>query len=103
MRRPPHPRPPDPELSAEWRRRFAEEARCERPDLSTLCLLMGAVADGALDEDGIDAAQMELDDLAGRLPYAPGGPRDAQLTSPVRESGVSWGWCRSRRPGCRCS
>ncbi|MFF4502036.1 tetratricopeptide repeat protein [Streptomyces sp. NPDC001401] len=70
--RPPYP--PPPERSAELRRRFAEEARSERPDLSTLCLLVGAEADGALDEAGMDAAQMELDRLAGRVPFRPGGP-----------------------------
>ncbi|MFE7858065.1 tetratricopeptide repeat protein [Streptomyces sp. NPDC057403] len=68
------PNPPPPERSAELRRRFAEEARSERPDLSTLCLLLGAQADGALDEAGMDAAQMELDRLAGQLPFRPGGP-----------------------------
>ncbi|MBC7273901.1 MAG: tetratricopeptide repeat protein [Streptomyces sp.] len=68
------PFPPPPERSAELRRRFAAEARSELPDLSALCLLLGAVADGALDEAGIDAAQMELDELAGRLPFRPGGP-----------------------------
>ncbi|MFF5977400.1 tetratricopeptide repeat protein [Streptomyces olindensis] len=71
--RPPYP--PPPERSAELRRRFAAEARSERPDLSALCLLVGAEADGALDEAGIDAAQVELDRLAGLLPYRPGGPR----------------------------
>ncbi|GGP93491.1 hypothetical protein GCM10010266_15580 [Streptomyces griseomycini] len=69
------PHPPPPERSAELRRRFAEEARCERPDLSTLCLLIGAEADGALDEAGLDSAQVELDRLAGELPYRPGSPR----------------------------
>ncbi|SNX63846.1 regulator of sirC expression with transglutaminase-like and TPR domain [Streptomyces sp. TLI_55] len=69
------PHPPPPERSAELRRRFAEEARSERPDLSALCLLIGAEADGGLDEAGIDAAQIELDELAGRLPFRPGGPR----------------------------
>lgn len=73
MRRP--PLPPEPERAAECRRRFAEEARCERPDLSLLCLLLGAAADGALDEAGLDAAQIELDGLAGQLPFRPGGPR----------------------------
>lgn len=68
------PYPPSPERSAELRRRFAEEARSERPDLSTLCLLVGAEADGGLDEAGMDAAQVELDRLAGLLPYRPGGP-----------------------------
>ncbi|MEV7686050.1 transglutaminase-like domain-containing protein [Streptomyces bungoensis] len=77
MRHPrlPPPYPPPPERSAEVRRRFGEEARSERPDLSALCLLIGADADGALDEAGIDAAQLELDRLAGLLPYRPGGPR----------------------------
>ncbi|WNM30054.1 transglutaminase-like domain-containing protein [Streptomyces sp. Li-HN-5-11] len=69
------PCPPPPERSAELRRRFAEEARSARPDLSALCLLVGAEADGALDEAGMDAAQMRLDELAGQLPYRPGGPR----------------------------
>ncbi|MBZ9638764.1 transglutaminase-like domain-containing protein, partial [Streptomyces sp. PSKA30] len=67
--------PPPPERSAEVRRRFAEEARSERPDLATLCLLVGAEADGALDDAGMDTAQVELDELAGRLPFRPGGPR----------------------------
>ncbi|OIJ97235.1 hypothetical protein BIV25_15800 [Streptomyces sp. MUSC 14] len=71
----PPPYPPPPERAAELRRRFAEEARAERPDLSALCLLIGAAADGSLDETGIDAAQLELDRLAGELPYRPGGPR----------------------------
>ncbi|MFE7773883.1 tetratricopeptide repeat protein [Streptomyces sp. NPDC057445] len=57
-----------------WRRRFAEEARSERPDLTTLCLLVGAEADPALDEAGLDAAQIELDRLAGLLPYGLAGP-----------------------------
>lgn len=69
------PFPPPPERSAELRRRFSEEARSERPDLSALCLLVGAQADEALDETGIDAAQIELDRLAGQLPFRPGGPR----------------------------
>ncbi|MFF9201568.1 tetratricopeptide repeat protein [Streptomyces sp. NPDC014986] len=69
------PRPPSPGRSAELRRRFAEEARCERPDLSTLCLLLGAVADGTLDETAMDEAQVELDRLAGELPHRPGTPR----------------------------
>ncbi|AZK96338.1 MULTISPECIES: transglutaminase-like domain-containing protein [Streptomyces] len=50
-------------------RRFAEEARADRPDLSLLCLLLGAVADGADDDSAVDAAQIELDRLAGLLPY----------------------------------
>ncbi|MFF3579621.1 transglutaminase family protein [Streptomyces mirabilis] len=69
----PSPHPPEPERAAEVRRRFAEEARSERPDLAALCLLIGAAADGALDEAGSDAAQIELDRLAGQLPFRPGG------------------------------
>ncbi|MGV9887418.1 transglutaminase family protein [Streptomyces sp. NPDC003395] len=72
--RPPFPPPPD--RMAELHRRFAEEARAERPDLSALCLLIGAVADGSLDDAGIDAAQVELDRLAGQLPFRPGGPAE---------------------------
>ncbi|MFC8871859.1 tetratricopeptide repeat protein [Streptomyces sp. NPDC057148] len=75
MRHPRSPQPPPPERSAEVRRRFAEEARSERPDLSALCLLVGAEADGALDDAGLDAAQVELDRLAGELPFRPGSPR----------------------------
>ncbi|KUN46544.1 transglutaminase-like domain-containing protein [Streptomyces olivochromogenes] len=69
----PSPHPPEPERAAEVRRRFAEEARSERPDLAALCLLIGAAADGTLDEAGSDAAQIELDRLAGQLPFRPGG------------------------------
>ncbi|MFD7721458.1 transglutaminase-like domain-containing protein [Streptomyces sp. NPDC059814] len=59
----------------EIRRRFAEEARAERPDLALLCLLLGAEADPALDANGTDAAQIELDRLAGLLPYGLRGGR----------------------------
>ncbi|MEU8485088.1 transglutaminase-like domain-containing protein [Streptomyces sp. NPDC048641] len=62
--------------SEELRRRFAEEARAERPDLSQLCLLVAAEADGSLDEAGMDAVQMDLDRLAGQVPFRPGGPRE---------------------------
>ncbi|WP_069815727.1 transglutaminase-like domain-containing protein [Streptomyces sp. TP-A0874] len=58
--------------TAGGRRRFAEEVRSDRPDLSTVCLLIGAEADPGLDDAGLDAAQIELDRLAGQLPYAPG-------------------------------
>jgi regulator of sirC expression with transglutaminase-like and TPR domain len=51
------------------RRRFAEAAREERPDLALLCLLIGAAGDPGLGEAGIDEAQIELDRLAGLLPY----------------------------------
>ncbi|MFD4996452.1 transglutaminase-like domain-containing protein [Streptomyces buecherae] len=57
------------------RRRFAEAAREERPDLALLCLLVGAEADAELGEAGVDAAQIELDRLAGLLPFAPGSPQ----------------------------
>ena len=56
-------------------RQFGVEARAERPDLAQLCLLLAAVADPALGTDGIDAAQIELDELAGRLPYGVRGGR----------------------------
>jgi regulator of sirC expression with transglutaminase-like and TPR domain len=70
----PAPYPPEPERAAEVRRRFAQEARAERPDLALLCLLVGAAGDGTLDEAGIDAAEIELDRLAGLMPYRPDGP-----------------------------
>ncbi|WP_413115892.1 tetratricopeptide repeat protein [Streptomyces sp. CY1] len=58
------------------RRRFADAAREERPDLALLCLLVGMEADAGLDETGLDEAQIELDRLAGQLPFSPGGPED---------------------------
>jgi regulator of sirC expression with transglutaminase-like and TPR domain len=64
----------EPSGPGQWRRRFTEEVRSERPDLSLLCLLVGAEADAAFDEAGMDAAQIELDRLAGLLPFRPGGP-----------------------------
>ncbi|MFK4223654.1 transglutaminase-like domain-containing protein [Streptomyces sp. NPDC019890] len=64
-----------PDMPVDRRRQFAEEARCERPDLSLLCLLVGTVADPALDDAGLDAAQIELDRLAGMLPFGLTGPR----------------------------
>ncbi|MFC9652908.1 MULTISPECIES: tetratricopeptide repeat protein [unclassified Streptomyces] len=69
---PPEPEPPE---TDDIRRRFAEEARADRPDLATLCLLVGAEADPALGEAGIDAAQAELDRLAGLLPFGVLGAR----------------------------
>ncbi len=63
---------PEPERAAEVRRRFAEEARSEQPSLAALCLLIGAAADGTLDEAGTDAAQIELD-RSGQLQFRPGG------------------------------
>jgi regulator of sirC expression with transglutaminase-like and TPR domain len=58
------------------RQRFAEAAREARPDLALLCLLIGAQADPCLDENGIDEAQIELDRLAGLLPYGLVTPAD---------------------------
>lgn len=64
----------DPERT-DRRQRFAEEARAERPDLATLCLLIGAEGDPALGLAGLDEAQAELDRLAGALPFGAAGPR----------------------------
>ncbi|MEC3996803.1 transglutaminase-like domain-containing protein [Actinacidiphila sp. DG2A-62] len=58
------------------RERFAAEAREERPDLARLCLLIGAEADPALDGAAMDEAEIELDRLAGLLPYRPAAPLD---------------------------
>ncbi|MFJ9636475.1 tetratricopeptide repeat protein [Streptomyces sp. NPDC101178] len=74
--------------TADRRRQFAEEARSERPDLALLCLLLGAEAgpvgpeeprpidpdEPSADPYGIDAAQIELDRLAGLLPYGSRSP-----------------------------
>ncbi|MFC9602872.1 tetratricopeptide repeat protein [Streptomyces niveus] len=66
----------EPEPSSTDRRSlFAAEARAERPDVALLCLLIGTEADSALDEAGLDAAQIELDRLAGMLPFGLQGPR----------------------------
>ncbi|WP_381794403.1 tetratricopeptide repeat protein [Streptomyces niveus] len=66
----------EPEPSSTDRRSlFAAEARAERPDVALLCLLIGTEADSALDEAGLDAAQIELDRLAGMLPFGLEGPR----------------------------
>ncbi|GAA4902099.1 transglutaminase-like domain-containing protein [Streptomyces coeruleoprunus] len=73
----------------DWRRRFADEAREERPDVATLCLLIGAEADPGLGEAGMDAAEIELDRLAGLLPYGPKDPR-------------SWAAALSALLGARC-
>lgn len=77
------------------RRRFAEAAREERPDLALLCLLIGAEAtaggaaagpgapggDGEAGdpaaEDLVDAGQAELDRLAGLLPFERGRSPEA--------------------------
>jgi regulator of sirC expression with transglutaminase-like and TPR domain len=55
------------------RQRFTEAARAERPDLALLCLLVAAEAEPETGEQAIDAAQVELDRLAGLLPYRPVG------------------------------
>ncbi|MGW1376741.1 transglutaminase family protein [Streptomyces sp. NPDC002446] len=71
------PREPEPEQRARAARRrmFADAARAEAPDLVLLCLLIGAEADPGLDETDFDDVQIELDRLAGLLPYSPaGGP-----------------------------
>ncbi|MFE9258821.1 transglutaminase-like domain-containing protein [Streptomyces sp. NPDC006879] len=59
-----------------FRRAFAAEAREERPDVALLCLLLAAEGDATMGDAGIDEAQIELDRLAGLLPFAPGDPRD---------------------------
>ncbi|MGW0644040.1 transglutaminase-like domain-containing protein [Streptomyces badius] len=76
--------------AADRRRQFAEEARSERPDLALLCLLLGAEAgpvgpaevvpvtpgEPVPDPYGFDAAQIELDRLAGLLPHGSRSPAD---------------------------
>lgn len=50
------------------RRDFTQAAREDRPDLALLCLMVAAEAGAGLPEEDIDAAQIELDRLAGLLP-----------------------------------
>ncbi|MFD3697345.1 transglutaminase-like domain-containing protein [Streptomyces sp. NPDC058646] len=69
--------------TADRREQFAAEARSERPDLALLCLLLAAEADPDLDERAMDRAQIELDRLAGMLPYGLRGGR--QWASAVTE------------------
>ncbi|MEU9779239.1 MULTISPECIES: transglutaminase-like domain-containing protein [unclassified Streptomyces] len=69
-----HHRAHEDRAGSPWRRRFAEEARADRPDLALLCLLIGTEADEEFGEEGIDAAQIELDRLSGALPYGVRGP-----------------------------
>ncbi|BBA99882.1 hypothetical protein RVR_6702 [Actinacidiphila reveromycinica] len=61
-------------MTSSVRERFAAAAREERPDLAELCLLIGAEADPALDGPVADLAQIELDRLAGLLPYGAATP-----------------------------
>ncbi|OKK20736.1 hypothetical protein AMK16_09905 [Streptomyces sp. CB00455] len=61
--------------AAARREQFAAQARSERPDLALLCLLMAAEGDPELDERAMDWAQIELDRLAGMLPYGLRGGR----------------------------
>ncbi|MFF0060517.1 tetratricopeptide repeat protein [Streptomyces sp. NPDC005279] len=58
----------------DWRQQFAEQARTERADLALMCLLVGAEADPSVDQAVLDAAQIELDRLAGLLPFGLAGP-----------------------------
>ncbi|MFE0737660.1 MULTISPECIES: transglutaminase-like domain-containing protein [Streptomyces] len=62
--------PVEPAGPPDRRREFAEEARSERPDLARLCLLIGAVADPSVTEEDLQRAEIELDRLAGLVPYA---------------------------------
>ncbi|MEU2869260.1 transglutaminase-like domain-containing protein [Streptomyces olivoreticuli] len=67
------------------RRRFAEAAREERPDLALLCLLIGAEADPTEGEAAIDAAQIELDRLAGLLPALGRGAEPRQWAAALAD------------------
>ncbi|WP_309051668.1 transglutaminase-like domain-containing protein [Streptomyces sp.] len=62
--------PVEPAGPPDRRLEFAEEARSERPDLARLCLLIGAVADPSVTEEDLQRAEIELDRLAGLVPYA---------------------------------
>lgn len=62
-------------MTSSNRKSFRTAAADPRPDLALLCLLIGAEADPSGGEAGIDAAQIELDRLAGLLPAGPHTPR----------------------------
>jgi regulator of sirC expression with transglutaminase-like and TPR domain len=55
-------------VTAESRERFRAAAARERVDLALLCLLVGAEAAPGGGEAALDAAQIALDELAGRVP-----------------------------------
>ncbi|MFJ3900908.1 tetratricopeptide repeat protein [Streptomyces sp. NPDC090025] len=59
--------------ATDWRQEFAAEARSERPDLVRLCLLVCAVADPAVTQADLDLAEIELDRLAGLVPFGTRG------------------------------
>ncbi|WP_418958963.1 transglutaminase-like domain-containing protein [Streptomyces tritici] len=59
----------------DWGQEFAAEARTERPDLTRLCLLLGAACDPLATQQDLDDADVELDRLAGLLPYGTRSPR----------------------------
>ncbi|MGW1071319.1 transglutaminase family protein [Streptomyces sp. NPDC002537] len=67
------------------RRRFAEEAREERPDLALLCLLIASEADPGAGEAAVDEAQIELDRLAGLLPALGRGADPRQWASALAD------------------
>ncbi len=98
---------PDPADRAARRRLFAEAARAEAPDLALLCLLIGAEADPGLDERGIDDVQIELDRLAGLLPYAPArrpttAPAGSAARCPSDSGPGAWARNLAELLGARC-
>ncbi|AXK36191.1 hypothetical protein DVA86_29975 [Streptomyces armeniacus] len=80
------------------RERFRRAAAEERPDLALLCLLIGAESDPEGGEAAIDAAQIELDRLAGELPAdLPGdGASGAGGSGPVPPGGPQ-AWAEALR------
>jgi regulator of sirC expression with transglutaminase-like and TPR domain len=78
-------------VSGDVRERFAAAAREEPPDLAELCLLIGAQADPGLGGTPADLAQIELDRLAGLLPYGLSTPM-AWATALHRLLGVRLGF-----------
>ncbi|MFE1773359.1 tetratricopeptide repeat protein [Streptomyces sp. NPDC059008] len=103
------PQEPEPEQAARAARRrlFAEAARAKAPDLALLCLLIGAEADPGLDERGIDDVQIELDRLAGLLPYAPArrpttAPAGSAARCPSDSGPGAWARNLAELLGTRC-
>lgn len=82
------------------RDRFAAEARDEAPDLALLCLLIGVEAaapaagrgPSSRHEAVLDGAQIELDRLAGLLPFAPARTAEQWARDLEQLLGVEYGF-----------
>ncbi|MDK1476249.1 transglutaminase-like domain-containing protein [Streptomyces sp. 549] len=72
--------------------RFAEAARTSPPDVALLCLLVGEVASPGRGERTVVEGQIELDRLAGRLPFDRGRTPAAWASALARLLGEQEGF-----------